>query len=305
MFHGVATALVTPFKNNQIDEQAFEELVLRQLKAGIHGLVVCGSTGEASSLSKKERAWLIQKTVELVNKRVPVIAGTGALSTIESLELSKQAEECGADGIMVVAPPYVKPTQDGLYAHFKEIHDSVNIPLILYNNPGRAVVDISIETICKLSGLKNIVGLKDATGDLSLPTKILKQSSKFSLYSGEDSTAVAFLAEGGHGTISVTANVVPELCVQLHEAWFKKDLEAVEKLRFLLCDLHQAMFVKSNPLPVKKALSLLNLCQDTCRLPLQMPKNDAEFLSKIQKAMNELGLFSNSQLENMGLKQCA
>lgn len=269
MFYGVATALVTPFRDGALDEAAFEKLLAYQLDNGVHGLVPCGSTGESSFLTSPERDRLITLTLQVTKGRIPVIAGTGAVSTAETVQLTQQAQKLGADGALIVVPPYIKPSQAGLYKYFKTVHDSCDIPVILYDNPGRSVVGLSNDTIWRLAELPRIVALKDASADLAKPAVLRKNlPADFKLYSGEDATAPAFLAEGGDGCISVTANVAPKLCAELQNAWKRQDLEAFSRLRNMMSPLHKALFVESNPVPVKCAVSLLGLCDPTPREPL-------------------------------------
>lgn len=270
MFKGSITALITPFQENgEIDWKSFDNFVEWQIDQGSHGVVPCGTTGESPTLSHEEHKQIVKRCVDIVNKRIPVIAGTGSNNTDEALELTQEAKDDGADAALIVTPYYNKPTQDGLYAHYKKINDNVDIPIIIYNIPGRSVVDMSNETLAKLSELKNIVGLKDATADLARPLDLRHQiGDDFCQLSGEDGTVTGFLAQGGHGCISVTSNIAPALCAQMHEAWQAGNIEEMARIRDLLAPIHKALFIESSPAPVKYAASQLGLCADTVRLPL-------------------------------------
>jgi len=224
MFRGSFPALITPFNNNKIDLESFQKLIEWSISNGSHGFVPCGTTGESPTLSHQEHKEIIEQCIRVVDKRVPVIAGTGSNNTLEAIEFTQHAEKSGASAALLVTPYYNKPTQNGLYEHFKKISDLTKLPIIIYNIPGRSVVDMSIETMSELSKLDNIVGVKDATNDLFRPLLTQKYIKKsFCYLSGEDGTAVAFLAQGGHGCISVTANVAPKLCSEMHKNWMKKE----------------------------------------------------------------------------------
>jgi len=269
MFKGSIPALITPFDSGEVDYDSFNKIIEWSILEGSNGFVPCGTTGESPTLSHDEHKKIVEECVRIVDDRVPVIAGTGSNNTIEAIEFTNHAESCGANAALVVTPYYNKPTQEGLYAHFKKIADSTNLPIIIYNIPGRSVVDMSIDTMKKLSDLNNIIGVKDATNDLFRPiltqTKIKKE---FCYLSGEDGTALAFLAQGGHGCISVTANVAPKLCSLLQNYWNEKNITKVQKINLKLAKLHQALFIESSPGPVKYAAELLNLCKSETRLPL-------------------------------------
>src|SRR5712671_4852323 len=225
MLQGSIVALITPFHNGAVDEKGFQDFVDWQIGQGTHGLVPCGTTGESPTLSHAEHNRVVELCVETAKKRVPVIAGTGSNSTAEAIALTRHAKEAGADAALVVCPYYNRPTQEGLYQHFKAIHDAVDLPIIIYNIPGRSAVDMSNATMARLAKLPNIVGVKDATNDLARPLKMrVEIGQEFCLLSGEDGTAVAYLAQGGDGCISVTANVAPRLCSEMHEAWQKGDV---------------------------------------------------------------------------------
>jgi 4-hydroxy-tetrahydrodipicolinate synthase len=269
MFQGLYTALITPFKNGKVDERAFQDFVEWQIKEGVHGLVPCGSTGEAATLSTEEHQRVIALCIEAAAGRVKIMAGTGSNSTDEAIELTKFAKKAGADGVLMVAPYYNKPTQEGLYLHYKAINDAVKIPIVVYNVPSRSLVDISDETTAKLSKLPNIVGIKDATGDLARPyTLRAKLTGKFALLSGEDMTAVAFNASGGVGCISVSSNIMPRACAEVQNACLRGDLKKALSLSDKLTELHDVMFCETNPAPVKFAASLLGKCRSDLRLPL-------------------------------------
>ena len=269
MFRGSIPALITPFDNNEVDFYSFNKIIEWSILEGSNGFVPCGTTGESPTLNHDEHKKIVEECVRIVNNRVPVIAGTGSNNTIEAIDFTNHAESCGADAALVVTPYYNKPTQEGLYAHFKKIADSTNLPIIIYNIPGRSVVDMSIDTMRDLSDLSNIIGVKDATNDLFRPiltkTKIQKE---FCYLSGEDGTALAFLAQGGHGCISVTANVAPKLCSLLQNYWNEKNITKAQEINLKLAKLHQALFTESSPGPVKYAAELLNLCKSETRLPL-------------------------------------
>ena len=269
MFKGSITALITPFRNGVVDEKAFQSLVAWQIAEGTHGLVPCGTTGESPTLSHEEHRRVIALCVEAAAGRVPVIAGTGSNSTSEAIELTRHAQKAGASAALVVTPYYNKPTQEGLYQHFKAIHDAVDLPLVIYNIPGRCVVDVAPETLVRLARLPNIVGIKDATADLTRPLRTrLAVGPSFCQLSGEDATVVAFLAQGGVGCISVTSNIAPRLCARLHDAWSVGEYATVFALRDRLMPLHEALFCETSPGPVKYAAHLLGLCSAEIRPPL-------------------------------------
>ena len=269
MFKGSITALITPLKNGEIDEKAFQDFIEWQINQGSHGLVPCGTTGESPTLTHQEHERVIDLCVEAANKRVPVIAGTGSNSTDEAISLTNFSKESGANAALVVTPYYNKPTQEGLYQHFKAINDSCDLPIIIYNIPGRSVVDVNIETMTKLAKLKNIIGVKDSSNDLTRPLLTAKNIDKnFCQISGEDGTIVPFLSQGGQGCISVTANIAPKMCSDLHRAWQKGNLKKVQSINSLLFPLHNALFLETSPGPVKYAASLLKICSNELRLPL-------------------------------------
>jgi 4-hydroxy-tetrahydrodipicolinate synthase len=268
-FRGSFTALVTPFKNGALDESAFRALVDWQISEGTNGLVPVGTTGESPTLSHREHMQVVDWCVQQANGRVPVIAGSGSNSTQEAVELSRHAEKAGADAVLIVTPYYNKPTQEGLYQHYKAINDAIGIPIIIYNIPGRSVIDMSVETMKRLFALKNIAGVKDATANvIRVSQQRAALGPDFNQLSGEDASALGFMAHGGHGCISVTSNVAPRLCGEFQRACLKGDYAAALKLQDKLMPLHHALFIETNPAPAKYALSLLGKCEDTVRLPM-------------------------------------
>ncbi|OPZ79062.1 MAG: 4-hydroxy-tetrahydrodipicolinate synthase [Alphaproteobacteria bacterium ADurb.Bin438] len=286
---GTYTALVTPFKNGKVDEEAYAKFIEWQIKEGVSGVVPCGTTGESATLSFEEHEKVIKLCIEVVNKRVPVIAGTGANSTEEAIKLSLDAKKAGADYLLLVAPYYNKPSQEGIFQHYKAIASAVDVPQILYNVPGRTAVDMSIETIGRLSKIDNIVGIKDAHGDLTRAIKIRRVvPDTFSVMSGEDGTIAAFLAHGGDACISVTSNIAPSLCAQLHKAWWARDLDTFAKIRDTLAPVHEAMFCETNPCPVKYAASLICGFESSVRLPLWEITDASK--EKVKEAMKQAGL---------------
>ena len=266
---GSIPALITPLRNGAVDEAAFRKLVSWQIAEGSHGLVPCGTTGESPTLSHEEHMRVVQVCVEEANGRVPVIAGAGSNATAEAIALTRHAKQVGADAVLSVTGYYNKPSQEGIYRHFAAIAEAVDIPIILYNIPGRAIVDISVETMARLAKIANIIGVKDATANLMRPTRERAACGKsWRLLSGEDGTALGYMAHGGHGCISVTANVAPRLCAQFQNACMQGALDAARELQDRLMPLHDALFVEPSPAPVKYAGSLLGLCSDEVRLPL-------------------------------------
>lgn len=289
MFKGSIVALITPFREGKVDAVAFKDFVDWQIKQGTHGVVPVGTTGESPTLSHEEHRLVVSLTVEVAKGRVPVIAGTGSNSTEEAIALTRHAKEAGADAALVVTPYYNKPSQEGLYQHYKAIHDAVDLPIIIYNIPGRSVIDMSVATMARLAKLPNIVGVKDATADLARPLRTrVEIGPDFCQLSGEDATVTGFLAQGGVGCISVTANIAPALCSQLHEAWQRGDLVEMARIRDILLPLHQAMFVETSPAPVKYAASLLGKSTPDVRLPL-VPCS-AEGRTVVEAAMRKAGL---------------
>ncbi len=292
MFKGSIPALITPFKNGEIDWPAFDNFVEWQIEQGSHGLVPCGTTGESPTLSHEEHRQIVKRCVEIVKQRIPVIAGTGSNSTAEAIELTQYAKEDGADAALIVTPYYNKPTQDGMLAHFTAIHDSVDLPIILYNIPGRSIVDMASDTMAELAKLKNIIGVKDATADLARPLETARLcGTDFCQLSGEDATVTAFLAQGGVGCISVVANIAPALSAALHNAWQAEDYREAFRIRDLLGPLSEDLFCESSPAPVKYAAQQLGLCSDEVRLPLQAASRAAR--EKVDAAMAYAGISSN------------
>ena len=271
MFKGSNVALITPFKNNKLDEEAYIKLINFHLENGTNGLVPAGTTGESPTLSHEEHEKVIEICIREANEKVPVIAGTGSNSTEEAIALTKHAEKAGANGALVVTPYYNKPTQEGLYHHYKSINDNTNLPIIIYNIPSRCVIDMSVDTMSRLFELKNIVGVKDATGDLNRLDQTLKKlGPEFIQLTGEDGLAFEFNERGGVGIISVTANIAPKMCsdFQKYSKSKNNDLKKAETIDKKLQPLHKALFIESNPSPVKYAAKLLNLCEEEVRLPL-------------------------------------
>jgi 4-hydroxy-tetrahydrodipicolinate synthase len=289
-FKGSYVALVTPFRKGKVDIDAFQKLVEWHIASGTHGLVPCGTTGETPTLSESEHKSLIKACIEAADGRVPVIAGTGSNSTEKAVDLARFADKSGADGILVVTPYYNKPTQEGLYQHYKAINDAQGLPIILYNVPGRTGVDLSVESVIRCAGLKRVAGIKDASVDLSRPLAIrVALGDEFIQLSGEDATVAAYLAQGGHGCISVTANVAPRICADLHINWQQKNWKGFEKARDALLLLHKYLFAETNPSPAKYCLSRLGKCSEETRLPL-VPVTPAT-RAKLDEAMEFAGIF--------------
>ena len=284
MFKGSNVALITPFKNNGLDEEAYIKLIHFHIDNGTNGLVPAGTTGESPTLSHDEHQRVIDLCIKESNGKIPVIAGTGSNSTEEAISLTTHAEKAGANGALIVTPYYNKPTQEGLYQHYKAINDKCGIPIIIYNIPGRSVIDMSVDTMARLYELKNIVGVKDATGDLDRVDQTLEKMGKdFIQLTGNDDNAFEFNKRGGVGTISVTANIAPKICSEFQTKSLSKnenDLAQAKELDNILQPVHNAMFVESNPSPVKYAAKLMNLCNDDVRLPLVKITNDTKLIVK-------------------------
>ncbi len=284
MFKGSNVALVTPFKDNKLDEEAYIKLINLHLENNTDGLVPAGTTGESPTLSHVEHEKVIELCIKEANGRIPVIAGTGSNSTEEAIALTKHAEKAGADGALVVTPYYNKPTQEGLYQHYKAINDNTSLPIIIYNIPGRCVIDMSVDTMARLFELKNITGVKDATGDLNrLDQTIKKLGSEFIQLTGEDGLAYKFNQRGGVGIISVTANIAPKLCADMQKFSKSKtdnELKEAERIDAMLQPVHKSLFIESNPGPVKYAAKLLGLCDDAVRLPLVRIMEDTKLKVK-------------------------
>ena len=291
MFEGSYTALITPFKNGAVDADAFRSLVEWQIAEGTNGLVPCGTTGESPTLSHDEHMRVTEMCIEVAKGRVPVIAGAGSNSTAEAVGLAKHAEKAGANGVLVVTPYYNKPTQEGMYRHFKAINDAIGIPIIIYNIPPRSVIDMQVATMARLAELKNIAGVKDATSDLNRP--ILTRNAcgaDFVQLSGEDGTAVPFLAAGGHGCISVTSNVAPRLCATMQKAWRDGDIGKAQEIQYKLMPLHSALFCETSPGPVKYAAQLLGKCEADTRLPICEIAEASR--TRVREALIEVGLLN-------------
>jgi len=289
-FKGSITALITPFKNREVDDKAFQRLVEWQIDQGTHGLVPVGTTGESPTLTHEEHKRVIELCIEAANRRVPVIAGTGSNCTSEAVVLTRHAKEAGADGVLIVTPYYNKPTQEGLYLHYKAISDAADIPIVIYNIPGRSIVDMSVETMARLCKLRNIVGVKDATANM---VRVSQQraalGNEFIQLSGEDATALGFMAHGGSGCVSVTANIAPALCSEFQLACLGGNFKRALELQDQLMPLHDAMFVESNPGPVKYAAEKLGLCSGETRLPLAPLAASSK--TKVDAALAKVGLF--------------
>jgi 4-hydroxy-tetrahydrodipicolinate synthase len=288
-FKGVMPALITPFRDGKVDEEAFVALVERQIAGGVHGLVPVGTTGETATLSHAEHRRVVELCVATARGRVPVIAGAGSNSTEEAIELVAHAKAVGADAALVVTPYYVRPSQEGLYLHYKAINDAVQLPVFVYNVPGRTGVDISDETLARLALLPNVVGVKDATGDLTRASRQrLICGSEWVMLSGDDPTALGYMAHGGHGVISVTANVAPESCASFMNACLQGAWETGLYFQDRLINLHKALFLDSSPAPTKFAMAHLGLCAEDVRLPIAPCKDEVRPL--IIDAMRDAGL---------------
>jgi 4-hydroxy-tetrahydrodipicolinate synthase len=292
MFKGSNVALITPFKNNSLDEEAYIKLIHFHMDNGTSGLVPAGTTGESPTLNHNEHQRVIDLCINESNGKIPVIAGTGSNSTEEAISLTSHAEKAGANGALIVTPYYNKPTQEGLYQHYKAINDKCGIPIIIYNIPGRSVIDMSVDTMARLFELKNIVGVKDATGDLDrVDQQLSKMGKEFIQMTGNDENAFEFNKRGGVGAISVTANIAPKLCSDFQKLSVSKnenDLIEAKKLDNILQPVHDAMFVESNPSPVKFGAKLMKLCDDEVRLPLVKVTDGAKTI--IKKALESAKL---------------
>lgn len=282
---GSIVAIVTPFKNGKIDEKALGDLIEWHIKEGTHGIVPCGTTGESATLDYDEHYRVIKFTIEVVRRRIPVIAGTGANSTDETIMITKQAEKDGADAALLVAPYYNKPTQEGLYRHYKKVAESTGLPLVLYNVPGRTGVNILPSTVARLAEIKNIAGIKEASGDMKQVSEIIRLcKDRLTVLSGDDFTTLPLLCLGGKGVISVTANIAPKDVAEMCNAWFKGDMAEARRLHYKLEPLNQAMFIETNPIPVKTALAMMGKIAEEFRLPLcEMAEANREKLKKVLK----------------------
>lgn len=291
MFKGSITALVTPFRDGAIDWKAFEAFVDWQVTEGSHGLVPVGTTGESPTLSHDEHKRVVEACVKVASGRVPVIAGAGSNNTAEAIDLAQFAEKAGANALLVVTPYYNKPNQEGLYRHFKAINDAVGLPIFIYNIPGRSVIDMSVETMARLNELRNIVGVKDATAKVErVSAQRQAMGPGFIQLSGEDGTALAFMAHGGHGCISVTANIAPRLCAEFQTACLAGDFAKALSIQDKLFPLHHALFIEPNPQGAKYALSLIGKMQNELRLPLVPVAPSTE--TALRKALEHAGLLS-------------
>ena len=294
MFKGSNVALITPFKNNKLDEESYIKLIHFHMENGTNGLVPAGTTGESPTLNHDEHQRVIDLCIKESNGKIPVIAGTGSNSTDEAISLTSHAEKAGADGALVVTPYYNKPTQEGLYQHYKAINDNTNLPIIIYNIPSRCVIDMSVDTMARLFELKNIAGVKDATGDLNrLDQTIKKLGSEFIQLTGEDGLAFEFNKRGGVGVISVTANIAPKLCSDMQKYSKSKsdnELKEAERIDQILQSVHKSLFIESNPAPVKYAAKLLGLCNEDIRLPLVKIKKETQ--EEVRKALISAKLIS-------------
>ena len=289
---GSLTALVTPFRDNAFDEDAFRAHVRWQIENGTHGFVPVGTTGESPTLSHEEHKRVVEACIDEAKGRVPVVAGAGSNSTDEAIDFSRHAEEAGADAVLVVTPYYNKPTQEGLYQHFKAINDAIGIPIIIYNIPARSVIDMSVDTMKRLFELKNIVGVKDATANVArVSLQRQAMGEEFIQLSGEDATALGFMAHGGHGCISVTSNVAPRLCSDMQQACLSGDYAGAVRVQDRLMPLHTALFIETNPSPVKYALSALGRMSDEVRLPL-VPMSSEAAKQSVRSAMAHAGLLN-------------
>ncbi len=289
LFHSSYTALLTPFKDNKVDYSSYKELIDFQINNGTHGLVPVGTTGESPTLSHDEHKKLIEVCIEQSNGRVPVIAGAGSNSTSEAVDFVKHACSAGADGLLVVTPYYNKPTQSGLLAHYNELIKHASKPIIIYDIPGRSVIQMTDETMAKLAQDQFIVGVKDATADLTRPTRLQNIiGDNFIQLSGEDGTALAYLAAGGHGCISVTANIAPNLLSRMHNAWKQGDINTAQEINKKLMPLHDALFCETSPGPLKYAASLLGICSSDARLPIVEIEEDSKL--KVKDALKQTGL---------------
>ncbi len=289
MFKGSMVAIVTPFKNGKLDEKALGDLIEFHIKSGTDVIVPCGTTGESATLSHEEHRRVVEFTVKTVNKRTPVIAGAGSNSTAETLELTKFSKTAGADGVLLITPYYNKPTQEGLYQHFKKVAESTDIPIVLYNVPGRTSVNMLPSTVARLRSIKNIVGIKEATGDMKQVSELIRLCGKdFDVISGDDFTTLPLLCLGGVGAISVTTNIVPADAAGMFDAFFAGKMEEALRLHYKMEPLHSAMFIETNPIPVKTSLAFMGRIAEEFRLPL-CPMADAN-KEKLKKSLKDYGL---------------
>lgn len=289
MFKGSMVAIVTPFRGGKVDEKALGDLIEFHIKSGTDVIVPCGTTGESATLSHEEHHRVVEITIKTVNKRVPVVAGAGSNSTDETVDLSRHAKKSGADGVLLITPYYNKPTQEGLYQHFRKAAESVDIPIVVYNVPGRTGVNMLPPTVARLRELRNIVGIKEATGDMKQVSEVIRLCGKdFDVISGDDFTTLPLLCLGGTGAISVTANVAPADCAAMFDAFFAGRMDEARRLHYKLEPLHGAMFIETNPIPAKTSLALMGRITEEFRLPL-CSMSDAN-RDKLKKALKEYGL---------------
>ncbi len=289
MFSGSYVAIVTPFRNGKVDEKAFGDLIEWQIERGTNGIVPCGSTGESATLTHEEHDRVIALTVEVARRRVPVIAGTGSNATHEAIRLTKHAKSAGVDAALLVTPYYNKPTQEGLFQHFEAIARAVDLPLVLYNIPGRSVVNMTPQTVARLATITNIVGIKEASGNLAQMSDIVAAcGERFTVLSGDDALTLPLLAVGGKGVISVTANVAPAETAELVSAALKGDWDHARRIHYRLLPLSNAMFLETNPIPVKAALAMMGRCADELRLPLTTMSDGPK--AQLRQVMTQFGL---------------
>jgi 4-hydroxy-tetrahydrodipicolinate synthase len=286
MFKGSIVAIVTPFKKGKVDEKALGDLIEWHIRQGTNAIVPCGTTGESATLDYKEHYRVIEFTIKTVNKRVPVIAGTGANATDETIMITKQAKKAGADGALLVSPYYNKPTQEGLYRHYKAVADAVKIPIVLYNVPGRTAVNILPPTVARLAEVKNIVAIKEATGDMRQVSEVIRLcGDRITVLSGDDFTTIPLMALGGKGVISVTANLMPKLVSDMCALWEQGKFDEARKIHFKLEPLNASMFIETNPIPVKTALAMMGKIREEFRLPLcEMAQANKEKLKNVLKS---------------------
>lgn len=299
MITGSIPALLTPFKAGEIDWPSFDRMVERQIENGSHGLLACGSTGEAFMLRRSEFLKVIRRTIEIADGRVPVIGGSSAIATWEAVELTQEVERLGATAALIVAPPYVRPSQEAIFQHFKAIHDQTNIPIIVYNNPARTVCLVEVETSIRLAHLERVIAEKDATGDLARPARILKETKpEFAMLTGEDGNAYEFNEQGGQGCISVVANIAPALSAELWNTYAIGDLKKSKEIAQKLKPLNNVLFCEGNPVTPKCAAQILGLCSDEVRLPLVPATDNAR--QKLTDVLSQMGMLSEESPKQYG-----
>lgn len=295
MFKGIYTALLTPFKKGEIDYSSLENMINWQIDSGVRGLVIAGSTGEGQNLSRDEFLKLVDKSIKFAKGRVPIIANTGSLSTIQSIELSQAVQKLKVDGIMLVTPYYVKPSQEGIFQHFKAVHDCTNLPILIYNNPARCSVDISLDTVIRLAALPRIKAIKDSSGDPLKCAKIMQHvEDSFQVLCGDDILALQYFSQGAKGLISVTSNIVPTLMVKLHHLWNNNRINDAMELQGILLPFIEAIFCESNPIAIKYAASIFGVCLPELRLPLVGPSEKNQELVKIAIEQLKAKLYEHS-----------